>query len=624
MSKGKAKRKHKAQVVALVPKVPDPTPVRETSPLRNALTDAIIERSRKRKRRRPEEGVTRINPFAIPTGLHPPSVMPEVTMAMDDELQVVNTWAVNAAIAGVFAEGQAFLGYPLLSEMAQRPEYRSIVETIARHMTHKWITFSSKAADAAKAEAKKAGKPAPVPLVTPKAAVPPAPAQDALPPAMAPKPAVPAPPGETAPPVGQQPEPGQQPPPAENTELIDDKSDKIAELKAEIDRLHIKDAFRQCLEIDGFFGRGHLYIDTGATDNPDELKTPLLIEPEKIAKGSLKGVRPVEAVWCYPTNYNSSDPLQVDWFRPSTWMVMGKQIDASRFLTLVGRKVPDLLKPAYSFGGLSMTQMAKPYVDNWLRTRQAVSDAVVSFSTFVLEMNLVEDLMMDGGEVLFRRAEFFNNLRDNQGLLMIDKKGEGFQNVSMPLGTLDSLQAQSQEQMASVSGIPLVELLGIQPAGLNASSEGEIKTYDENINTAQENEVRDPLTKVVHMVMLSLWGEVDDDLVWDFAPLRSLTDLEAAQKRQTEAETDTSYVNMGAIDASEVRKKLIDDPDSPYQGLPDEPPAPDPGEMFGGMMGMPGMPPMGGAPPPGQPPGPKGVAGNTGSPFRVIPGGAGR
>ena len=40
---------------------------------------------------------------------------------------------------------------------------------------------------------------------------------------------------------------------------------------------------------------------------------------------------------------------------------MGRQVHTSRILTFIGRPVPDLLKPAYSFGGLSLVQLG--YVD---------------------------------------------------------------------------------------------------------------------------------------------------------------------------------------------------------------------------------------------------------------------
>ena len=219
---------------------------------------------------------------------------------------------------------------------------------------------------------------------------------------------------------------------------------------------------------DGFFGRGHLYIDTGDTDDPQELKTSIGNGRDDTSKSKvspkhpIKAFRNVEPVWTYPTRYDSQDPLKESWYHPTTWFVMGKEVHESRLFTFIGREVPDLLKPAYSFGGLSMTQMAKPYVDNWLRTRQAVADIVWAFSVFVLKTNLAESLQ-NGGEQLFARAELFNNLRNNRGLLMLDKDAEEFDNVAAPLSGLEQLQAQAQEHMAAVSRIPIVKLLGFNP-----------------------------------------------------------------------------------------------------------------------------------------------------------------
>jgi Protein of unknown function (DUF1073) len=53
------------------------------------------------------------------------------------------------------------------------------------------------------------------------------------------------------------------------------------------------------------------------------------------------------------------------------------------------------------------------------------------------------------------------------------------------LQDLDWLLAQSQEQISSVSRIPLVKWTGISPSGLNASSEGEIRVYYDLIHSEQ-------------------------------------------------------------------------------------------------------------------------------------------
>jgi uncharacterized protein len=243
------------------------------------------------------------------------------------------------------------------------------------------------------------------------------------------------------------------------------------------------------------------------------LKLPLgngtnAMSKAKVGKGSLKRIRVIEPVWTYPSRYNATDPLKPDWYKPSSWFVQGKEVHSTRLLTFIGREVPDLLKPAYSFGGLSMSQMIKPYVDNWLRVRQSVSDLISTFSTSGIKTDL-SNFLAAGGDELFKRLVLFNRNRDNQGLLVLDKNNEDYFNVSTPLGTLDQLQAQAQEHMASVSRIPLVKLLGISPAGLNASSEGEIETFDDTINAAQEAQIRPNLTRLMHFVMLSLWGAVD-------------------------------------------------------------------------------------------------------------------
>lgn len=77
-----------------------------------------------------------------------PGVVPasKPAMALDDAL---NEWSLNgmsempsiALAASMIAEGQIFLGFPLLSELAQRPEFRTISNIFATEMTRKWIRF---------------------------------------------------------------------------------------------------------------------------------------------------------------------------------------------------------------------------------------------------------------------------------------------------------------------------------------------------------------------------------------------------------------------------------------------------------------------------------------------------
>ena len=369
----------------------------------------------------------------------------------------------------------------------------------------------------------------------------------------------------------------------------DDKTDKIKKLNDALDHFKVRQVFRKAIEQDGFFGRSHIYIDTGDTDDREELKTSIGnghddTTKEKIKKGALKALRNVEPWTTYPTRYDSNDPLSGNWYKPDSWFVMGKEIHRTRLLTLIGREVPDLLKPAYSFGGLSMSQMVKPYVENWLKTRQAVADLIKSFSIFAIWTDMGVNLGV-GGEDVFRRADLFTSLRDNHDLMMLNKSGaveEDFKNVSAPLGTLDALQAQSQEHMCAAARTPVVKLLGIQPAGLNASSQGELDTWEDFVGGRQESMIREPLTTIVDFIQMSEFGKIDPEITIHFKPLEQLDPLQKAQIELIKAQTDTANEMMGAISGEEVRKRLAGDEHSPYQGLDLEKPLPEPD---------PGMPP---------------------------------
>ena len=64
-------------------------------------------------------------------------------MAMDDATATpggaIGAWAQG----GLWGEGLFFPGYPYLAELAQRPDYRNISETVAEEMTRKWIKLVS-------------------------------------------------------------------------------------------------------------------------------------------------------------------------------------------------------------------------------------------------------------------------------------------------------------------------------------------------------------------------------------------------------------------------------------------------------------------------------------------------
>ena len=343
-----------------------------------------------------------------------------------------------------------------------------------------------------------------------------------------------------------------------------DSADKIKAIEEEFKRLNVRGVIQKAAENDCYFGRAQIFLEIAGADRT----TPLILDPRTIAQGSLERVVPVEAIWTTPAGYNALDPAAPDFYKPSSWFMLGQQVHASRLMTVVTRPLPDILKPAFNFAGMSLSQLAEPYVDNWLRTRQSVADLINNFSITALATSMDQVLQGDDdGADVFARAELFTRTRSNKGLMLLDKEREEIVQVNTPLSGLHELQAQSQEHMCSVSRMPAIVLTGISPSGLNASSDGEVRIFYDWVAAQQEAHWREPLEVILKAVQLSLFGEIDPDVGFTFVPLYQMTPKEEAEIRASDSQADCAYIAAGVVDPSEVRERLARDPNSGYQSL---------------------------------------------------------
>jgi phage-related protein (TIGR01555 family) len=418
-----------------------------------------------------------------------------------------------------FGNGFWFPGYPYLAELTQISEYRAPCETISTEMTRKWFEIQSRE-------------------------------------------------GATKKPDDEA--------EAEGQTDKGDKSDKIAQIMARFEELKVRELFKRAALLDAEFGRAQIYLNI---DDADERvrQLPLELTPESIKKGSLKSIACIEPYWSTPYSWNSMYPERSDFYKPTSWYVMGRKTHSTRLLTFIGREVPDLLKPAYNFSGISMIQLGELTVNMWLRTRKAVNDLINNFSIPVLHTDLAATLE-DGAEEgsgLMPRLQAFTLTRNNQSIAAINKDTELLEFAEATLASLDKLQAQSQEHMAAVWKLPLIKIFGLAPAGLGATGEGEIQVHYDNINSLQINFYGPHLDVILKVVQLDLFGAIDDDLVVHWITLDEPTQKELSEIRKSDSDMDASNINSGIISPEEARDRLKSDPESGYSNLTGPPPEPE-------------------------------------------------
>jgi hypothetical protein len=108
--------------------------------------------------------------------------------------------------------------------------------------------------------------------------------------------------------------------------------------------------------------------------------------------------------------------------------------------------------------------------------------------------------------------------------------------------------------MSAVSSIPLVKLLGITPNGLNATSDGEIRVFYD-YHALQQSVFKDNLKRVMDIIQLSEFGDIDDGITFDFEPLYEMSAKERAEIRKVDADTDAVYVPPACSLATKSVKK---------------------------------------------------------------------
>ena len=339
---------------------------------------------------------------------------------------------------------------------------------------------------------------------------------------------------------------------------------KITELEQAFRELNVQAIIRRAFEEDAFYGTGQILININGAD----LTVPLTISEKTIKKNGLDGFKNVEPIWTTPLMYNALDPSRKDFYNPSGWWVMGQHWDATRMLRIVTRPVPDIFKPAFNFSGISLSQLVEPYVNNWLRTRQSVSDLINNFS--ILSLKTAMDQVLSGGDdgtSLFNRIKLFTATRSNKGVMVLDKDREELEQLAVPLGGLHELQAQAQEQMCTASREPAVIMTGVSPSGFGNVAEGEMSAWRDWIRANQEGHARDPIETILKIVQLSMFGSIDPEIGITFNPLYQMTEEQLSTIRTNDSIRAGNLIDRGVIDPQEERERLARDPESGYTGL---------------------------------------------------------
>ena len=356
-----------------------------------------------------------------------------------------------------------------------------------------------------------------------------------------------------------------------------DKSEKIKILEKWFKDKKIKEIFREAITKSFLFGGCQVYIKI-ANDEEDvkneqkEREQPLIIDKLKIDKNSVEYLQVIEPVWYTAIYWQSFNPLLPDFYKPQKYSVLGRTLHQSRMLHFKYKEMPDILKPTYMFNGIPLAQEITAYLMGFEQSRINLNKLIAKSNHFKLGTN-IEAMIEDessafvSGTNVGTRISMFNRIQSVANVIAIDKETEDFENVSVNVQGLDDIMNQNVQYVCSIARIPVSKLFQNSLKGLNPTGEFETNSFYDTIKEDRANMVDEHLTATVNLSMIDCFGDIDEDINWEWLPLEEANEVEASQIKLNKANEIATLVNSGVIDALQGAKKLQSDKDSGWNDI---------------------------------------------------------
>lgn len=200
--------------------------------------------------------------------------------------------------------------------------------------------------------------------------------------------------------------------------------------------------------------------------------------------------------------------------------------------------------------------------------------------------DLASTLAAEGGDdIVMKRLELIDLARGILNSIAIDKDGEDYDFKSFQFTGVKDVIDATCNMLSAVTNIPQTILFGRSPAGMNATGTSDLENYYNYVEKIQKLMLKRNLRALLDILFCAgvKNGEVSEtpEYKLEFSPLWSLSETEQATVDKTKADTELvraqtaqAYIQMQAMDPSEVREALKKSEDFTVEeildDLPDE------------------------------------------------------
>lgn len=317
---------------------------------------------------------------------------------------------------------------------------------------------------------------------------------------------------------------------------------QIEKLEAEEKRLKLRSKVRQAMIKARLSGGSAIFIGTGAADPSKALN------PEALGSAGIKYLTVLDRKTLKAGELDK-DVLSANYGRPKAYTMTAAAggsevtIHPSHLVIFLGAEIPSemvagMVEPGWSDSVLTSIMEAVKNSDNTMANMASlVFEAKVDvFKVPGLLGKLANDKTGVYESSLLKRFSLAALMKGTNGALLMDAD-ELYESKSASFGGLPDVADRFLQAVAGAADIPATRLLGMSPAGMNATGDSDLRNYYDRLQSMQELDITPAMELLDECLIRSALGSRPPEVHYEWKPLWQASATEKATIGKTIADT---------------------------------------------------------------------------------------
>lgn len=338
---------------------------------------------------------------------------------------------------------------------------------------------------------------------------------------------------------------------------------------------HYDKAFGIVRQMEEFVRFGRIFgirvvIPLIESGDPDYYEKPF--NPDGVMPNSYKGMSQVDPYWMSPilSAEAAAQPDAPDFYEPTWWLINGRRYHRSHLIIFRTAQPADILKPAYLYSGIPITQQIMERVYGAERCANEAPLLLLTKRLFTMKLADIEAAYADKERFDAGMQQFIEN-RDNYGVRITGVDDEINQSDTSLADLADVIKSQF-ELACAAGGIPVNKVMGTAAGGLSNEGAYDESNYGQDLESLQTHDLS-PMLQRHHLLvrrsfLIPQFGDaakIETEISW--MPIDSPTAKEYAEINELNARADLSLKQTGAISDADINSRLRNDKNSGYSTI---------------------------------------------------------